>query len=41
MKSGLFRKEYVGILEGILDKKCGTINAPIARKNRKYYRKMC
>ena len=32
MKTGTFYKEYVTILEGILDKPEGTINAPIARK---------
>lgn len=41
MKAKEFKKEYIGILEGILDIKSGTINAPIARKERKYYRKMC
>ena len=40
MKAKEFKKEYIGILEGILDKKSGTINAPIARKERKYYKKM-
>lgn len=40
MKTKTFKKEYIGILKGILDKKCGTINAPIARKERKHYRKM-
>ena len=34
MKVHNFKKEYVGILEGILDEKSGTINAPIARKER-------
>ena len=34
MKVHIFNKEYVGILEGILDEKSGTINAPIARKER-------
>lgn len=29
---GKFYKEYIAILEGILDKKDGTINAPISRK---------
>ena len=32
MKTGTFYKEYVAVLEGILDKPEGTINAPIARK---------
>lgn len=32
MKSKVFRKEYFAILEGFLDKNCGTINAPISRK---------
>lgn len=32
MMCGKFYKEYIAILEGILDKKSGTINAPIARK---------
>lgn len=32
MQSKTFSKEYLAILEGILDKKQGTINAPIARK---------
>lgn len=41
MKNHTFQKEYIGILNGILDKKSGTINAPIARKERKHYRKMC
>lgn len=34
MKTKTFKKEYIGILEGILDEKAGTINAPIARKER-------
>lgn len=33
MKQNTFEKEYVAILDGILDKKSGTINAPIARKD--------
>lgn len=33
MKQNTFAKEYVAILDGILDKKFGTIDAPIARKN--------
>lgn len=37
MKNNLFKKEYLGILDGILKEKKGTINAPIARKERKYY----
>lgn len=32
MKNGLFKKEYLAILVGILEKQSGTINAPIARK---------
>ncbi len=32
MKRGMFKKEYVAILEGILDKKQGIINVPIDRK---------
>lgn len=32
MKDNTFRKEYVGILDGYLSKKAGTIKAPIARK---------
>jgi len=32
MKYSTFEKEYVAILEGILEQKSGTINAPIARK---------
>ena len=32
MKNKEFKKEYIAICEGILDKKIGTINAPIARK---------
>lgn len=31
-KIGKFHKEYIAILEGILEKKEGTINAPISRK---------
>ncbi len=37
MKTKEFKKEYIGILEGILDEKSGTINAQIARKERKYH----
>ena len=40
MKNHNLKKEYIGILTGILDKKSGIINAPIARKERKYYREM-
>lgn len=40
MKNNIFKKEYLGILDGILDKKSGIINAPIARKERQYYWKM-
>lgn len=32
MKNNIFKKEYLGIVEGNLDKVKGTINAPIARK---------
>lgn len=32
MKNNTFSKEYLAILEGILEEKQGTINAPIARK---------
>lgn len=32
MKNNTFKKEYMAILEGNLEKKEGTINAPIARK---------
>ena len=33
MNSKIFYKEYVAILEGVLEKPKGTINAPIARKD--------
>ncbi len=33
MESKTFYKEYIAILEGVLNKKSGTINAPIARKS--------
>lgn len=33
MKTHLFKKEYIGILEGILEPKSGTINAPISRRS--------
>ncbi len=33
MQLKIFHKEYIAILEGIIDKNKGTINAPIARKN--------
>jgi len=33
MKQQCFEKEYVAILDGILEQKSGTINAPIARKD--------
>ncbi len=33
MKKNIFKKEYVGILEGILEEKSGIINAPISRKD--------
>jgi len=32
MKQNIFEKEYVAILDGLLEEKSGTINAPIARK---------
>ena len=32
MKQKIFKKEYIAILDGFLDKKSGTIIAPIARK---------
>lgn len=32
MKNKIFKKEYIGILSGALDKPSGTIDAPIARK---------
>lgn len=32
MQDKIFKKEYLGILDGTLDKKTGTIDAPIARK---------
>lgn len=33
MKDNVFKKEYVGILEGDIEPKIGTINAPIARRS--------
>ena len=33
MQKGLFKKEYIAICTGIFDKKDGTINASIGRKN--------
>lgn len=33
MKNKIFEKEYYAILEGYLEKKSGTINAPISRKS--------
>lgn len=33
MSNNSFKKKYIAILEGILEKESGTINAPIARKN--------
>ena len=33
MTSNTFKKTYLAILDGILEKSNGTINAPIARKN--------
>lgn len=32
MKDNTFKKEYLSLCEGILDKKCSTISLPIARK---------
>lgn len=32
MKNNIFKKEYLGIVQGILNSKTGIINAPIARK---------
>ncbi len=32
MKNNIFKKEYLALLEGLLDKMSGTINAPIARR---------
>lgn len=32
MKSNTFKKEYIAVLDGILENKSGTINARIARK---------
>lgn len=32
MKAGIFKKEYLGIVHGVLHKSAGTINLPIARK---------
>ena len=37
MQNKMFKKEYLGILDGILTNKKGTINAPIARRKRQYY----
>lgn len=33
MRDNLFKKEYIGILEGTLEAKSGTINAPISRRS--------
>ena len=33
MKLNIFKKTYISILDGILEKDSGTINAPISRKN--------
>lgn len=33
MKLGTFKKTYIAVLDGILEKASGTINAPIARKD--------
>ncbi len=41
MVKSKIKKEYIAITDGILEKKYGTINLPIARKTRKYYGKMC
>lgn len=32
MKNNAFKKQYIAVLDGILENKSGTINAPIARK---------
>lgn len=32
MQADLFKKYYIAIVNGILDEKCGIINAPITRK---------
>jgi len=32
MQTGTFQKEYIAVVSGHLDKPCGTINLPIARK---------
>ena len=32
MKNNTFTKQYIAVLDGILENKSGTINAPIARK---------
>lgn len=32
MKSNIFEKEYIAIVEGIIDKEEQTINTPISRK---------
>ena len=37
MKTTEFKKEYIAFLDGILEKDFGTINANIARKERKHY----
>ena len=33
MQDNIFKKEYIGILDGIVEPKSGTIDAPIARKD--------
>jgi len=33
MQNNTFKKEYIGILDGIVEPKSGTIDAPIARKD--------
>lgn len=40
MKKLIFKKEYIALLEGIVEPKVGTINEKISRKERKHYRKM-
>lgn len=37
MKTKEFKKEYIAFLDGILEEDFGTINANIARKERKHY----
>lgn len=33
MSNNSFKKKYIAVLEGLVEKDCGIINAPIARKN--------